>query len=222
MGDENPHEICTWDDDSDCSDCALDGRLFCKWEAKRLPGFAALILPFVVTTGFGMILTGSLTGNWVPQAVYAVFILLFFTVVETRLLCRHCPYYARSGRTIRCHANYGLPKVWQYQPEPMNRKEKTCLIICLIFVGLYPFLTEAYGVWFLYSNYGSHGLIPLLGLTGIAITNVATAMSFLYLLIQFYCPHCVNFSCPLNKVPEGFVQEYLDKNPVMKNAWAGQ
>ncbi len=219
MSDENPHEICTWDDESDCGSCVLNGKLLCKWEAKRLLKFAALAVLFMITTGFGMILTGSLTGNWIPQIVYAILVFLFFTVIETRLLCRHCPYYSRGGWTIRCFANHGLPKVWRFQPEPMNRLEKTSLMVCFTFFGFYPILTEALGAWSLYTDYGSYLSAPLLWLIGITIANVAAAISFFYLLNRLYCPRCVNFSCPFNKVPGDMVKEYLKKNPSMRDGW---
>jgi hypothetical protein len=219
MGDENPHGVCTWDGASECGECALNGRLSCRWDAGRLWGFVALSLPFTATTVLGMVLTGSLTKNWSPQAAYAVFVLLFFTVVETRLLCRHCPHYAGGGVTIRCFANYGLLKLWRFQPGPMSRAEKAGLMVCFAVFGLYPVLTMAAGMRFLIEKHGSYEFTPLLGLIGLAIANAASAASFIYLLNLFYCPRCVNFSCPLNGVPEDVVEEYLLRNPVMKNAW---
>jgi len=101
----------------------------------------------------------------------------------------------------------------------MNRLEKTSLMVCFAFFGLYPILTEALGAWSLYADYGSYLSAPLLGLIGITIANVAVAISFFYLLNHLYCPRCVNFSCPFNKVPGGMVEEYLGKNPAMKDAW---
>jgi hypothetical protein len=35
----------------------------------------------------------------------------------------------------------------------------------------------------------------------------------------YFCSKCVNFSCPLNHVPKSMVDEYLERNPVMKEAW---
>ena len=53
MGDENLHGVCTWGDASECGDCALNGRLSCRWEAGRLWRFVALPLPFTATTVSG-------------------------------------------------------------------------------------------------------------------------------------------------------------------------
>jgi hypothetical protein len=218
MDDKNPHNICTWNDNADCSDCSLHGKLICKWEGKRLAGFAAIALPALIASGFGVHITGRLTGNWSFLTVYVAFLILFFTVIEARILCRHCPFYTRSGRIIRCHANHGLPKVWEYDPSPMSRFEKTSLLLCFAFFGLFPILTEAYGMWTLYTDPSSTGLMRL-SMLGIVTTNLVTVIAFLYLLSLFYCPHCVNFSCPLNGVPDSLVREYLDCNPVMKKAW---
>lgn len=219
MGYENSHVVCTWGDASECSDCALNGRLHCRWEVGRLWGFVALFFPFTATTVFGMALTGSLTNNWALQVAYATFVLLFFAVVETRLLCRHCPHYAGGGATIRCFANYGLPKLWRFQPGPMSRAEKVGLMVCFTIFGLYPVLTMAAGIWSLIGKHGSYRFTLLSGLVGLAVANAASAASFIYLLNLFYCPRCVNFSCPLNRVPEDMVEEYLLRNPVMKVAW---
>gem|GEM_PF-4385096 len=32
----NPHGLCTWDYDTQCSDCELKHRLFCRWERRHL------------------------------------------------------------------------------------------------------------------------------------------------------------------------------------------
>lgn len=181
-------------------------------------GFAVIALPAMITSGLGMYITGKLTESWGLLTGYVAFLILFFTFIEARILCRHCPYYARDGSTIRCHANHGLPRVWRYDPAPMDRFEKTSLLLCFAFLGLFPILAEAYGLWGLYSDPSSDGMMRLATL-GLMVTNMATVMAFLYILILFYCTRCVNFSCPLNRVPEDLVDEYLDRNPVMKEAW---
>jgi hypothetical protein len=45
MVDKKPHDIYTWEDEADCYNCALLGKLICKWEGKRLAGFAGIYLP---------------------------------------------------------------------------------------------------------------------------------------------------------------------------------
>jgi hypothetical protein len=42
---------------------------------------------------------------------------------------------------------------------------------------------------------------------------------FFWTLSKYTCTRCVNFSCPLNRVPKGAVDAYLLRNHVMKAAW---
>jgi hypothetical protein len=76
-----------------------------------------------------------------------------------------------------------------------------------------------YGLWFMASQYAAHGLISLLGLVGIMVGSLATSISFASTLKRFYCPKCVNFSCPLNAVPKPHIDAYLKRNEVMRKAW---
>ena len=45
------------------------------------------------------------------------------------------------------------------------------------------------------------------------------AAQFFVVLRYHYCSRCVNFSCPLNQIPKSVVDEYLRRNPVMREAW---
>jgi hypothetical protein len=42
---------------------------------------------------------------------------------------------------------------------------------------------------------------------------------FFWTLRKETCSRCVNFSCPLNAVPRELVDAYLERNPVMRQAW---
>jgi hypothetical protein len=42
---------------------------------------------------------------------------------------------------------------------------------------------------------------------------------FFWTLREYTCSRCVNFSCPLNSVPREIVDAYLERNPVMRQAW---
>jgi hypothetical protein len=46
----------------------------------------------------------------------------------------------------------------------------------------------------------------------IAGIGLASAISFSYLLYRNICSRCVNFSCPLNNVPEHIVKAYQMRN----------
>ena len=221
MDDYNPHGVCTWGGETRCEGCGLRGMLNCRWDWRLLLGFVALILPFGASSFAVFLVAGCLMGSWLPPAVYFVLLAIFLTVVETRILCSHCPFYARAGRMIRCHANHGLPKPWRYRPGPMNSAERVILISCFLFFLAFPAVTGAWGVGLLYGRASEQGQEGLLGLVCITAVNLASAVSFIILLSVFYCACCVNFSCPFNRVPEALRREYLALNPVLEEAWQG-
>jgi len=174
-----------------------------------------------------MIVTGILTKFWWLLIGYIIFLFLFFTIIEIRILCRHCPFYAEKGFILHCLANHGLPKVWKFSPEPVSWTEKVLLLFCFIIFGDIPIFTEIYGLWYLHSNSGILGLINftslyeisfilMLGITG---ATILTIICFFSIITLFFCPDCINFSCPLNKAPKNIVDEYLMKNPIIKEAW---
>ena len=101
----------------------------------------------------------------------------------------------------------------------MNKLEKAILIMCFSFLVFFPVLIEAYGIWFMCVSYAEFGLYTLLGMIGITLATLMAGLQFLYILIHDFCSRCVNLSCPLNRVPKAIVDEYLERNPVMKGAW---
>jgi len=86
---------------------------------------------------------------------------------------------------------------------------------------LFPVFVEAYGIWLMSVNYAEFGLYALLGMIGVTLATLMVGLQFLYILVYYFCSKCVNFSCPLNQVPKPMVDEYLERNPVMKEAWEG-
>jgi hypothetical protein len=54
---------------------------------------------------------------------------------------------------------------------------------------------------------------------GLAVLTIVSALSFFYVLGTYVCSKCINFSCPLNTVPKEVVDNYLERNRVMKKAW---
>ena len=219
MDDSNPHGVCTWGEEALCEGCGLRGALNCRWDWRLLLGFAALILPFGASSVAVFLVAGSLTGNWLPPAAYFVLLAIFLTVVETRILCSHCPFYARAGWTIRCHANHGFPRLWRYRPGSMNAAERVSLISCFLFFLAFPAVTGTWGIGLLYWRAPEQGPVGLLGLAYITAVNLASAASFIILLGVFYCTRCVNFSCPFNRISEAVRREYLAMNPVLEEAW---
>jgi len=197
---KNPYNICTWQDITKCEKCSLKSKLKCRFEESLkdtlifISGFLAFIIPAIVgmiISGIGIFIIG-----WILYAI------IFFQFWEIRILCRHCPFWAEEGKTLHCYANYGLYKLWKYEPGPMSLLEKIQFIFALLI------FTSYYVIFFIiFQNY----LFLILNIVGIII---------FFLIIQIRnCPYCVNFSCPLNRVSKENIDEYLKRNPIMKDAW---
>jgi len=209
-------DVCTWGDLSHCSNCALEGELNCRFEGRRLEGFFAMVIPFIASSMVGLYLVSKFTGKWWLLAAYLGFYLAFFVFLEALVLCRHCPHYAGGGSFIRCHANYGLPRIWAYDPRPLNTVERVSVLAGFGFFGLYPIAVEVYGLWMGWSS----PLSPSGNLLkGITVLNIVTAIMLYVLLKRFYCTRCVNFGCPLNSTSTALMKAYLEKNPSMKRSW---
>ena len=220
MENKNPHSICTWDDKANCSTCGIQGKLVCKWDKKILCGFHGIAWPPLIIIIIGIVLVGLITSVWWTLYAYIIYFFLMFGVLEIRFLCSHCPYYAEKSNTLHCLANHGSLKLWSYHPEPLNEFEKFMmyfLIVTIFFV--FPLSIHSYGIWYLSTNYAEYSLISLLGLIGITVGSLVSSISFITTLKIFFCPNCVNFSCPLNTVSKPVIDEYLKKNDVMRKAW---
>jgi hypothetical protein len=194
----NPYDICTWRPISECQDCTIGSRLKCRYSTGDLLHFLGLFLSFLFPALFGVIQSGYGRYLW----GWAGFALIFFGFWEIRILCSHCPYYAEKGSTLHCIANYGCPKFWRYHPEPISKSEKFQLIIGFVVLGGYPF--------------------PFLILGGQLALSVLAAWGltmFFWTLQKYTCSRCVNFSCLFNRVPRDVVDQYLRRNPVMRQAW---
>jgi len=220
MENKNPHNICTWDENSDCPTCSVNGKLVCKWDKKVLSGFHGIAWPPLLIMIFGIVLTGFLTDAWWPLYSYLIYFFLMFGVFEIRFLCSHCPYYAEDDKTLHCLANHGSIKFWSYHPGPLNKFEKFMMyfLIATIFF-IFPLSIMGFGISFIVLNYAEYGLISLLGLSGITGAGLVSSISFVITLKTFFCPNCVNFSCPLNSVSKPVIDDYLKKNDVMRKAW---
>jgi hypothetical protein len=216
--DRNPYNICTWDNQSDCDNCEDKNLLFCKLDKKLQYAFLILFAPCVVVAFFGLTLVGILTGVWWWLIVYGAFFIMLFPVIELGVLCRHCPYYAKSGRTLTCLASSG-PKIYKYSPRPMNKWEHLGMYSYYAFLIGFPIFGVGYGIYFIGNNYSQYGKIALLGMIGIELALLFSMLAFNYCLGVYVCRKCVNFSCPWNRVDKPVVDEYLKKNPVMREAW---
>ncbi|MFX1533052.1 MAG: hypothetical protein ACFFDI_02345 [Promethearchaeota archaeon] len=219
----HPPGTCIADENSGCAECDLEGRLICKVDKKFANKFLFLNLSYRLLAIGALILAGLIVNQWWMLITYIAVTFLTFFVLEPRLLCSHCPFYALEGKFLRCWALRGMPKLWKYRPEPISSKERKLMLLLGIFVDLFPFLVIAYGlVWFfgMFFLFQTRGNLFVLG--GLIIISIAftTLAYYLNKLLQGYaCKHCANFSCAMNKVPDDIIQKFLDKNLTMKTAW---
>ena len=194
----NPHGICTWQDESACADCPIQGLIKCRHNWGDLLAFYALFFAGALPAGIGMVRGGF--GWWILCWFgYAMF---FFNVWEAKILCSHCPYYARRGMTLVCLANHGCLKIWPYNPAPMKKSEKIQFLIGAILLLAFPLPFMIIGAQWLML------ILTLVGLTSWVLSMQVNV-----------CTRCVNFSCPVNHVPKRVVDTYLRRNPVMLKAW---
>ena len=184
-------------DAENCDKCPVRDKLHCHFTARDLIHFLTVILPGILLGGAGIYNVGI----W-HLILWLIIIFAFFGFVEIRILCAHCPHYAETGKTLKCWANYGSPKLWKYHPGPMSKWDKIQFILgALIWTG-YPF--------------------PFLLLGGEYLLSVITAtalISGVYILRQLVCSRCIHFSCPMNAVPRLLVDAYLQQNPRIREAW---
>jgi hypothetical protein len=145
----------------------------------------------MIRAGFGWYLLG-----WVGVVIFLRF------VGDGRALCSHCPYWAKEGRILRCHSNFGMIKLWRYRPEPLTKTEQTIFLISQFVIWAYPFP---------FLVLGGEYVLALIMASGVAALGWYSK--------QNKCSHCVNFSCPLNSMPKALADAYLRQNPVMREAW---
>jgi hypothetical protein len=190
--------VCTVAGPSVCQNCTLAETLNCRFRWFDLLRFYGLFAIFAVPAVTGL-LRGGQGGALLGWFAFSMF---FFNVWESRILCRHCPYYAGPGPVLRCIANYGMLKPFRFNPAPMSRWEKAQFLfgVVLLFGIPLPFLVVA-DQW------------ALLSLT------VLGGVVWFLVMQQSVCSACVNFSCPLNRVPKVRIDAYLKRNPIMRQAW---
>jgi hypothetical protein len=66
---------------------------------RRVSGFAAIALPFMVSAALTLLSMWMITGRLGSQIAYLAFLVLLFVALEAWLLCKQCPQYARKGRS---------------------------------------------------------------------------------------------------------------------------
>ena len=164
-----------------CAGCEIQGRLICRARPADLVDFAAPALGWFIPFFWGMI-AGR---HWWGLGVWLGLAALFFGYVEAHVLCRHCPAYAEPGATLRCHANWGLPKLPPYDPRPLRRWEGWVFLgyAALLFLYHIPFMVAS-GQW------------PLL------VWATWALIAAVWTVWRTQCNRCFHLSCPANHVPD--------------------
>lgn len=214
---------CTWLPETNCGEkgCRLRGALACRWNPDEYNFLMGIVqTPPALIMTFTLVLVGVATGNWWCMALFAWIIIMWPLGLETLVLCRHCPYFTDSGKTLTCWALRYFRKWWSYSPRPLRGWEKF-VVVCLLFglPSLWPIGWALYGIYHIAVNYHAFGLVALLGMIGACFATAVSSLQFFLILWARACNRCVNFSCPFNTVPPETVDAYLELNPVMKEAW---
>jgi hypothetical protein len=182
----------------ECHNCPVSKEVHCHFRPKELIYFLLICLPGFIVGGAGLLAFGV----W-PLLLWIAIIIAFFGFLEIRVMCSHCPHYAEEGTTLRCWANHGSPKLWNYRPGPMSFIEKISFFGGLAVVWGYPLPFLWLGsLWFLLVLY--------------ILTNGA----FFASLKSFLCSQCMNFACPLNSVSETTRDLFFQRNPSIAEHWS--
>ena len=221
--DNRQNTACTWLQESNCKEkgCKLHRHIECRWDPSNYIFAMGIVqtVPALILT-FTLVLVGIATGNWWSFLIFAWLFIIWPLGLETLVLCRHCPYFTDSKKTLTCWALRFFPKWWKYSPRPLNKLEK--LVVKHLLFGFTTYWPVGWcfnGIYYMSVNYQSFGLIALLGMIGLTFAVILTHIQFFLILWDKLCTKCVNFSCPFNKVPKEIVDSYLELNPVMKDAW---
>ncbi|MFX1539861.1 MAG: hypothetical protein ACFFBX_03680, partial [Promethearchaeota archaeon] len=174
------------------------GQLLRIFNRKPLLMFAFGFLVILIPVVLGLVLAGL----WIFLIVWIIYAIFFLQVWENRILCSHCPYYGSEGRTLRCHANYGLFKLWKYNPAPMSHSEQAQMVIGVAIMIGFPFPLLFLSQQWVFLIFALFGAIVLGAI-----------------LFGWLCVQCVNFSCPFNRVPKDEVDAFLKEHPEMQKAW---
>ncbi|MEJ2306333.1 MAG: hypothetical protein P8Y62_01255 [candidate division WOR-3 bacterium] len=181
-----------------CYHCDVEKDLNCHFNIKQLLTFLVAAFSVFIVAGIGIY-----SFKPIFLVPWVLFIILYFGVIEIRVMCSHCPHYAEPETdTLKCWANYGSPKLSKYRPGPMSMGETIVFFAGLIFIFVYPYpfllISKNTLLLILYS------IVALIGI---------------FFLRKFLCSRCMNFACPLNRVDNNIRSKFFKHNPEIKNAW---
>jgi len=175
----------------------MNNQIHCHFKLKDWIHFLLIAFPSFLLGVYGI----NLTCTWM-LIPWLFFVVAFFGFIEIRVMCSHCPHYAESEKSLKCWANYGSPKLWNYKPGPMTIVEKTIFFGGFVIVWGYPAPILIF----------SHQLFLLL-------VYLITTSGFFMTLKTFLCSQCMNFACPLNSVNEEKRNQFFERNPSVAKAW---
>ncbi len=181
-----------------CNGCEIDEKLLCVHTELDLVDFAVLfgawLLPFIAGMVIGQF--------WIGLSIWVGLAVIFFGVMEAYILCRHCPHYAEDGFTLKCHANWGLPKFPKIDPKPLNKTEKVVWLIYAAILFLYPIPFFVVGkMWLMLAFVVWGGFV------------------WAWTVQRTQCNRCFNLSCPVNRVPEDVRKVFFKNYPDYAKAW---
>jgi len=182
----------------ECEGCAVSNKLVCHFNAKHLTLFLVFAFPLFISAGYFVYdYNPFLLIPWI------IFVLSYFGLIEIRVMCSHCPHYAEpETKFLKCWANYGSPKFWNYRPGPMSKLEKI-----IFFSGLFIILFPPIALLIVQGHFLS------------LILYIVLLVTFKFALKRFFCERCINFACPFNVVDNVTRNAFFDKNPEIKKAW---
>ena len=184
--------------ETNCKECSVSDKLVCHFNSRQLALFLGMSGVVFILAGVFIYLVNTL---FLIPWILSCFI--YFGFLEIRVMCSHCPHYAEpSLKSLHCWANYGSPKIWKYRPGPMSFIEKLVFLIGLFWILLYPLGFLLFNKLYVYGSIYTIALI---------IWKV--------LLRVFFCSRCINPACPFNAVKSTVRNDFIEKNPMMKNAW---
>lgn len=144
-------------------------------------------IPFLI----GSIAIARDSLKWV--AVYIGIALFFFLVIELRFSCTHCSYYILNKGRVKCMTLSGVTKIFKARPGPHSPFEKTIVLLGALPMFLFP-------VYWLIRD-------PLL------LGAYIVAWTLFFLTARRYeCVRCINFECPMNRVPASVKEEFKKRD----------
>lgn len=150
------------------------------------------MIPFLI----GSIAIARDSLKWV--AVYIGIALFFFLVIEFRFACTHCLYYIRNKGCVKCMMLSGVPKFFKALPGPHSSFEKAMTVLGALPMFFFP-------VYWLIRD-------PLL-----LCAYIAAWMLFFSTTRRYECVRCLNFECPMNRVPAGMKEKFKKKGGYSEN-----